>query len=253
MERADLAALAGVFAGQPVTAPGRLALDEEAAHHLRVRRLAEGTGVRVHDGLGHVGVGTIALLAKRAVEVEVDAVHRLPAPPDVRLLVPVADRERMLWLAEKVVELGVRGWHPVWWRRSRSVSPRGEGEGFRAKVRARMASALVQSVGGWLPDVAPERELFDAVGVATDGHRLLLDRDGAPLLAHVAALSAGPVRVAVGPDGGVEPEERERLLAERFEPVRLGPGVVRFETAGMCAVALLRGARDAASDGPERS
>lgn len=253
MERPDLAALAGVFAGQPVTAPGRITLDDEAAHHLRVRRLAEGTGVRVHDGLGHVGAGTIARLAKRAVEVELDVVHLLPEPPDVRLLVPVADRERMLWLAEKVVELGVRGWHPVWWRRSRSVSPRGEGEGFRAKVRARMASALVQSGGAWLPDVEVERELAEAAGTATGGRRLLLDRDGAPLLAEVATLEPGPVWVAVGPEGGVEQEERARLLAEGFRPVRLGPGILRFETAGVCAMALLQGARDAAPNGPERS
>lgn len=253
MERADLATLAGVFAGVPVAAAGRVTLDEDAAHHLRVRRIGEGERVRVLDGLGHVGIGAVVRLAKRAVEVDVEAVEHLPPPPDVRLLLPVADRDRMLWLAEKVVELGVRGWHPVWWHRSRSVSPRGEGESFRAKLRARMASALVQSGGAWLPTVAAEQELPAAITAVTSGRRLLLDRDGAPLLTLATRDEPGPTWLAFGPEGGVEPEEHERLLAAGFLPASLGASVLRFETAGVCAVALLHAAREAASAGAKRS
>ena len=55
-------------------------------------------------------------------------------------------------LAEKVTELGVTSWRPVVWRRSKSVSPRGEGPTFQGKVRGRMTSALIQSGSGWLPD-----------------------------------------------------------------------------------------------------
>ncbi|HEU4628514.1 MAG TPA: RsmE family RNA methyltransferase [Gemmatimonadaceae bacterium] len=253
MERADLASVAGVFAAAPVASAGRVTLDEEAAHHLRVRRIGQGERVRVLDGLGHVGIGVVARLAKRAVEVDVEAVEDHPPPPDVHLLLPVADRDRMLWLAEKAVELGVRGWHPVRWRRSRSVSPRGEGEAFRARVRARMASALVQSGGAWLPGIAPEGELDDVLARATSGHRFLLDAGGTPLLTLCAGDLTTPVWIAVGPEGGVEREERERVVAAGFAPARLGPTVLRFETAGVCAVAVLRAVSDAASRGLDRS
>jgi 16S rRNA (uracil1498-N3)-methyltransferase len=133
------------------------------------------------------------------------------------------------------------------------VSPRGEGESFRAKVRARMAAALVQSGGAWLPEVAAERELADAIADAAAGERLLLDRDGVPLLGQAVHGATAPIWVALGPEGGVEAEERERLLAAGFQPVRLGASVLRFETAGVCAMALLQAAREVAVNGAERS
>jgi hypothetical protein len=120
----------------------------------------------------------------------------------------------MLWLAEKAAELGVASWRAVLWHRSRSVSPRGEGEAFAAKVRARMAQALAQSEGAWLPvllpDAAPARAAADAEGL-----RLALDAAGLP----VGALAGGPgdppaaVTVAVGPEGGLEPDELAALDA----------------------------------------
>ena len=153
----------------------------------------------------------------------------------IHLLAPVADRERMLWLAEKVVELGVTSWRPVIWRRSKSVSPRGEGPTFQAKVLARMTSALIQSGGGWLPDMFPEATAERAISAAPLGTRLLLTQDGEPIAGVPMHI---PITIALGPEGGMEPAERDLFIGAAFLPVKLGSSTLRFETAGMAAVAI---------------
>jgi 16S rRNA (uracil1498-N3)-methyltransferase len=250
VERADrealtaLAALPGFLASGPIVGPGELRLDEDAAHHMRVRRLAPGEAVRVTDGEGRAARGTIVAIDKRGADVTLTTVHEVPAPAPLHLLAPVADRERMLWLAEKAAELGAASWRAVSWRRSRSVSPRGEGEAFALKVRARMVSALLQSGGAWLPRVEPDVPVDRLPGVVpADGVRLLLDVAGAPLL----GLAAGSVGLwlALGPEGGVEPAERDELVAAGFHLASLGGGILRFETAGVAALAVARAARAA--------
>jgi 16S rRNA (uracil1498-N3)-methyltransferase len=141
----------------------------------------------------------------------------------------------MLWLAEKVTELGVTSWRPVVWRRSKSVSPRGEGPTFQAKVRARMTSALIQSGAGWLPDVFPEATVERAVAAAPLGTRLLLAKDGEPI---IGVPMHTPITIALGPEGGIEQSERDAFIGAAFLPVKLGDSTLRFETAGVAAVAI---------------
>lgn len=214
----------------------RIELDSEAAHHLRVRRVREGASVGITDGQGGVAEGTIVRLERGSAEVEVSRSESVPRQASVHLLAPVGDRDRMLWLAEKVTELGVASWRPVVWHRSRSVSPRGEGAAFRAKVRARMIGAVLQSGGAWLPDILDEAIPGQALADAP-GERLLLDAGGTTM----AGTSIDfPVSVALGPEGGFEDSERDLCAALGWRPVSLGPSILRFETAGVVAVGLLR-------------
>jgi 16S rRNA (uracil1498-N3)-methyltransferase len=146
----------------------------------------------------------------------------------------------MLWCAEKCTELGATSWTPVLWNRSRSVSPRGEGAAFRDRVRARMRSALVQSHGSWLPSLPDDASIDEALANAPgEGSRLVLDASGVPIGRESFTV---PVTVAVGPEGGIEPDELERFRAARFRPVSLGANVLRFETAAVAALAILRAA-----------
>lgn len=215
-------------------------LGKDAAHHARVRRLEVGTRVRLVDGVGGVGAGTLVRIAKTHMAVELGEAGTVDPPPAVHLLVPVADRDRMLWLAEKSAELGVTSWRPVLWRRSRSVSPRGEGPGFQQRVRARMIAALEQSGGAWLPMLYPDARPEHAIAATpTDegGARILLSPAGSPML---ATERAAPVSIALGPEGGFEDDEVDALVAAGFEPASLAGNVLRFETAGIAALAIVR-------------
>lgn len=199
-----------------------------------------GATLGLRNGAGLVGRGTLVRLAKGIAQVEVEHVESWPAPPEIHLLVPVADRERLLWLAEKAGELAATSWRPVLWRRSRSVAPRGEGPAFQAKVRARMASALAQSQGAWLPQIFPEANLERALLAAPPGDRVVLDPDGERFVSHRAAPLVQPVVIAIGPEGGIEDDELSAVIAAGFRTASLGPGILRFETAAVAALAMAR-------------
>lgn len=240
VERHDREGVAAFFLPDEPLAPGcSVSLGEAVLRHVRVRRLGIGSRVALLDGLGHRAEGTLVRVAKTSATVEVEHVVLLPPLPAVHLVVPIADRDRMLWLAEKCAELGATSWRPVLYRRSRSVKPRGEGPTFAGKLRARMASALEQSGGAWLPAMYPEASLTRAIGALPDGGRLVLDGGGTAILGERIG---APVTIAVGPEGGLEDEEREEFERAGFTRVALEGHTLRFETAAIAGLAIVRSA-----------
>ncbi|HMJ19717.1 MAG TPA: RsmE family RNA methyltransferase [Gemmatimonadaceae bacterium] len=235
MERTDRAPVATFFASDPLIAGGTVTLSEEAAHHMRVARVAVGECIALRDGAGKAAIGTVVKVSRTSALIEVSETSEVSRPAPIHLLAPIADRERMLWLAEKATELGVASWRPVVWRRSKSVSPRGEGPMFQTKVHGRMTSALIQSGGGWLPDIFPESTIERAVAAAPLGTRVLLAKDGEPI---IRVPMKAPVTIALGPEGGMEPSERDVFIGAAFLPVKLSDSTLRFETAGVAAVAI---------------
>jgi 16S rRNA (uracil1498-N3)-methyltransferase len=239
VERADRAPVSTFYA--PGAWGASVELDEAAAHHAQVKRLQVGDLVRLTSGDGRRVVGTLSALAKRRASVTLDgaAVEAVPSPPVIELFAPVGDRERMLVLAEKAVELGVSGWRPVVYRRSRSVTPRGEGEAFREKVRLRMIAALEQSGSAWLPTLHPESSPEVARASTAGMTGVLLDGEGPPLADLCASLTL-PCALALGPEGGLDAEERDGFVQSDWRLASLGANVLRFETAGIAGLALLR-------------
>jgi 16S rRNA (uracil1498-N3)-methyltransferase len=207
---------------------------------MRVLRLSAGALVGLRDGSGSIGEGQIVRLTKSQAHIEVTRAEFVEPPPAVHLLVPVADRDRMMWLAEKAGELACTSWRPVLWRRSRSVSPRGEGMSFQARIRARMELALAQSEGAWLPQLFPEANLERALLAAPAGDRLVLDPGGTPLTSVSLASTPPSIVIALGPEGGIEEDEYEAVLRAGFTPVSLGSSILRFETAGVVALGMAR-------------
>lgn len=216
-----------------------VALPEAAAHHARVKRMNVGDDVRVTDGRGGVAHGSIQRIARASVEVALRDVTFVQRPAPLVLHPPVGDRDRMLWLAEKATELAVTAWKPVLFHRSRSVAPRGEGEAFQARIRARMINALEQSGGAWLPDIHPVTDLAIAAHDTSVTARYLLDAAGDRLDASDASAGAA---VILGPEGGLQPEERALLVAAGWRAVALASTILRFETAAVAAVAVIRAA-----------
>ncbi len=235
MECADRAPVATFFANDGFVAGGTVTLPEEAAHHIRVARVGVGECIALRNGEGRAAVGVLVKSSRTSALVDITEISEIQRPSPIHLLTPVADRERMLWLAEKATELGITSWRPVMWRRSKSVSPRGEGSTFQGKVRARMTSALVQSAGGWLPEIFPEATVDRAIASAPLGTRLILSKDGEPIS---GVPMHSPVIIALGPEGGMEDAERDAFIGAAFLPVKLAQSTLRFETAGISAVAI---------------
>ena len=232
----ERASTATFFCGEKFAPGMAVTLSEDAAHHMKVARIPVGATIALRDGAGMAAKGTVVKISRASALVDVLETREIPRPAALHLLAPIADRERMLWLAEKATELGITSWRPVTWRRSKSVSPRGEGPTFQAKIRARMTSALLQSGGAWLPEVFPEASVERAVAATPAGTRLILARDGEPI---AAMAITEPTTIALGPEGGMEPGELRAFVDGGFSPVRLSENTLRFETAGVAAIAIV--------------
>ncbi|HKS07797.1 MAG TPA: RsmE family RNA methyltransferase [Gemmatimonadaceae bacterium] len=215
---------------------------EDAARHMRVLRLGPGAPVTLLDGDGERASGTLQTLGKHSATVAVDAVEPVAPLPAVHALVPIADRDRMLWLAEKSAELSLTSWRPVLWSRSRSVTPRGDSPSFHAKVRARMCAAIEQSGNAWLPTLYPTAPLERAIAALPPGTRVVLDGSGSPMRDALRAVSAESVVLAIGPEGGLDDDELTALDGAGFVRASLGAMTLRFETAAIVALANARAA-----------
>lgn len=247
MDRRDRSGVASFFWAESCAAGEIVELAGDALAHALVRRLEPGDAIRLVDGQGAVATGSLVEVMRRRVEARIATVERVAQPSPLEVLVPVADRDRMLWAAEKCVELEVTAWSAVRWARSQSVAGRGAGGRFAERVLGRMRSALEQSGGAWLPEVRMEAAAGDALRAVPAGHqRILLEASAAPLS---SVLRNGAVALAVGPEGGFDAGERDEALAYGWVLASLGPSVLRFETAIIAGAAVVRAAQHSTRDG----
>ena len=106
---------------------------------------------------------------------------------------------------------------------------------FEALLMGQILRGARQSGSGWLPDMFPEATVERALAAAPLGTRILLKKDGEPI---AGVPMHTPVTIALGPEGGMEPAERDLFIGAAFLPVKLGSSTLRFETAGVAAVAI---------------
>ncbi len=230
---------ATAFARGPFHAGAVVILEEEEAHHLRVRRLADGDAVRLVDGRGGVATGRIAL-EKDVVAARIVATTNVPAPPATELLAGTGDRDRFLAVVEKATELGATRIIPLVTERGQSVGARFRLEHVDKAVQ-RAREAIKQCGAAWTPAVAPPMPVSEAVRNAPPkAVRLLADPEGGPL---PPLRESDPVQWAIGPEGGFTEAETASLRQAGFRPVALGRLVLRYDTAALAALAITQQAR----------
>jgi len=229
-------------------APGqRVALPEAAAAHLqRVLRKSEGDDCVLFNGDGNDYDARITLLGRRELQVEVVGMRPVDneSPLQLTLVQAVARGEKMDWILQKATELGVAGFIAADSERSEVKLDASRAMRRVAHWRSVIASACEQCGRARVPGIDVPRPLADALGnLPSGGARLLLDPNGS-LDVEGLQLGAQPdpaVVLAVGPEGGWSARDRTQLEAAGFKGLRLGPRILRTETAGIAAVAALQG------------
>lgn len=220
-------------------APGTTVdLPDDELHHLRVRRASVGDRVRVIDGAGIVGLGRLAS-RNGGWTIEVESARRVGRAAPLVLLAGAGDRDRFGLLVEKATELGATEVVAVETERSRSVAGRVRGEHLD-RLRKRALEALKQCGGAWVPEVRGPLAFEDALGFGGDCTRWLASASDERLPGEVPR---GPLAVLVGPEGGFTVKERDAALGAGWAPVRLARATLRFDTAGIVALALAAAAR----------
>jgi 16S rRNA (uracil1498-N3)-methyltransferase len=207
-------------------------LHADAAHHaVRVLRLAVGEPVVVFDGLGG------------EFEARITRIDRGDSPLHIRLVQGLSSGDRMDITLQKAVELGVAAIQPVATERS-VVKLKDE----RAQRRAEhwqnlVISACEQCGRNRVPEVSPLMSLPDWLAqldmpAPDDEARLLLSPAATVRL---KALSPAPrMTLLVGPEGGLSPAEAQLAQSRGFKPVRLGPRILRTETAALAALSAIQ-------------
>lgn len=225
----------------------RIELDDAETRHAASLRVRPGDTVRITDGRGRLWRARVEEAGEAAACTPLEALEPPPELP-VEVAFGVGAKNRTLWLVEKAVELGAAGLHPVECRRSASVADAARSTGFWRKARRRAVSALKQCGGARLPEVGPVRDLHDYLGrerraasggrVADAGPDFLLDRHAGLGLWEALEEWEGrrPARFLLGPEGGLADDERRACREAGFRPVRLGPRILRFETAAVAAL-----------------
>ena len=222
----------------------RRALPESAAAHLlRVLRLGVGDGCVLFNGDGNDYDARIVAAHKRGGEVEITGERPVASESPLRivLLQGIARGEKMDWIVQKATELGVAGFVPVNSDRS-EVRLDGERAARRlAHWRSVVVAACEQSGRANVPEVASPQPLAAALPhLPQGGLRLILDPEAGDGIATLPEPGVDPVVIAIGPEGGWSPRDRTVLAGAGFIGVRLGPRILRTETAGMAAIVALQ-------------
>lgn len=236
--------LTRVHVPQPLHEGAEVVLPEGPAVHLtRVLRLGAGDACVVFNGDGFDYAATLSAVAKREARLRIGAATRVEreSPLRITLLQGVAKGEKMDLILQKATELGVAAVVPVWSQRS-DVRLDGDRAVKRLEHwRSVVASACEQCGRAVVPDVAAPVALAAALS-SLEPHdaRLLLDPNGEHALPTMTLGGDAALCLAVGPEGGWSPLDREQLVAAGFDGLRLGPRVLRTETAGLAAIAALQ-------------
>jgi len=223
-------------------APGALVrLSERAARHLAALRLKSGDPVILFGGDGHECTAQLAEVGKRGASAKVKqrvAIDR-ESPLEVHLAQGVCAADRMDLVLQKATELGVHAIQPVTTVRSIvRLSPERR-ERRETHWQNVVVAACEQCGRNRIPPVAATASFPQFIaGLPAGGTRVVLAPDGELTLRDLAPTA--PVRVLIGPEGGLAPEEQEIAATAGFRAVRFGPRVLRTETAPLAALAALQ-------------
>jgi 16S rRNA (uracil1498-N3)-methyltransferase len=236
--------LTRVYVDQKLVAGKGVGLSEQAGLHLtRVLRLDVGAPLTLFDGTGGEYSGTLERDGKKvwARVGEHDPVER-ESSLDITLLQGVARGERMDLIVQKATELGIARIVTVLAERSVVKVDAKQRERKREHWQAVAIAACEQSGRNRVPAVSEPMPLVEACeSLPAASLRCLLAVDAAGSLAAVAKeASPRPMALLIGPEGGLADNERKFAMANGFVACRMGPRVMRTETAGLAALTVLQ-------------
>jgi 16S rRNA (uracil1498-N3)-methyltransferase len=193
--------------------------------------------VRIFDGAGAEFEAELDSVTRRGVEARIG--HAVPARPEspLRLVLALSPLkgDRMELVVQKATELGVAEVWPVVTVRT-DAAARPALEGSRQERWDKVASGAAEQCGrAVVPRIAATATFAELLDRPFQGQRVVfVETPGAPPLAALPPPAAA--LLLVGPAGGWEPRETERLRQAGFEPAGLGPRILRSETAALAAV-----------------
>lgn len=208
-------------------------MPEAEAHHMQhVLRMQVGDAFKVTDGKGNLAIGKVETLQKKALTFSISSAPSFEhmMQPAIRLAVaPVKSADRLEWMVEKCVEIGVSGFDLVPAQRSERLHVN------LARLEKVAIAAMKQCGRCWLPDLVLHKNLEHYLASAKADLKLLADLKTRQAPADWGQ-HAHSFALLIGPEGDFTNEERLQIQQAGFLGISLSEKVLRTETA--CMVAL---------------
>jgi len=221
----------------------RVTVEGNAGNHIvRVLRLRTGDTLTLFNGRGGEFGGSITEIRRDAVAIAVGERRQVERESPLRLTLAqgISRGERMDWVVQKATELGVARIVPIF--TERSVVQLDEKQASR-KVQHWSSIAIAaceQSGRNQVPEIAAPVDLYRWLEQRPrNGMDLLLSPEATARVTDMA-VSGQQATVLIGPEGGLADVEQETALRSGFKSVRMGPRILRTETAAVCALTLLQ-------------
>lgn len=213
--------------------------EEDSKHCVKVLRMGESDTIEVVDGNGNLYTCRISMAHPKRCAIEVLDKEQQPPHWGHRIVLAVAptkNLDRIEWLVEKCVEMGVDRIIPLRCHNSERTVLKTE------RLKKIMVAAMKQSLKATLPQLDEMTSIMDVIAEGVEGTRCIaycdamLPREQRRTLPSVYR-PGSDVMVLIGPEGDFSPEEVQAATAAGFVPVTLGESRLRTETAGLMAVA----------------
>jgi 16S rRNA (uracil1498-N3)-methyltransferase len=230
-----------VYVDLPLEPGGDLELPSAQARHLtQVLRLPPDAPLVLFNGDGYDYPARLTRAERNGAAAMVGTPGtREPIPPlDIHLALGVSKGERMDYALQKSVELGVGGITPVFTERSQVHLSGPRLERRLEHWRGIVIGACEQSGRRRLPHLTTAATYPAWLNTHTGGGLMLDPQANRPLTA--LPPPDATITLLIGPEGGLGPRERASARARGFEGVRLGPRILRTETAPLAAIAVIQ-------------
>lgn len=228
-----------LYTAQALATGATVNVEGQSAHHVtHVLRMRIGTALRVFDGQGHEYHATLTATGRNHITLEVGETvpGECESPLRIHLAQGIARHDRMDLILQKAVELGVHTLQPLWLQRSQS---RLKGERLDKRLahwQGIIINACEQCGRNTLPALLPPSGLPEWLATVPATALKLLLQPGSDRTLQTLARPAGDVVLLVGPEGGLDEHEQALAGSAGFSGIRLGPRILRTETAALAAV-----------------
>lgn len=235
--------IARIYQEGSLSPQGRFRLTDEASHHVaRVLRARLGDQLTLFNGQGGEYTATITAIDKKNVEVEMLAFtdRQAESPLDIYLAQGIARGEKMDFIMQKAVELGVNHIIPLITERCNvKLDPHREEKRIQ-HWQSVVISACEQSGRNNIPIVLSPQTLKEWLTQIKADICLVLSPHTQAKLPVQSITSTSRIVLLIGPEGGLSSEEIEMAMQHGFHPWHLGPRVLRTETAALAAISALQ-------------
>lgn len=219
-----------------------LPLSREQAHYaLTVLRLKDQHPLELFDGQGNTARATLEVIGRREANVTLEEIQAADneSPLNSVLLQGISRGDRMDYSIQKAVELGVTAIQPLFTERCEVKLKGDKLEKRRSQWQSIAINACEQSGRAFVPEILPIKSLKDFFAETSELQGIVCDPYAEQTLKQLAAPNLhSPLQILVGPEGGLSDEEVALAVQKGFSATRLGPRVLRTETAGPAMLAI---------------